>query len=167
MLDAFGAMITKTTLTAIRALVFVGHNTKAGSLPPRRIAEALGESPSYMAKVTRALVKAGILRTGKGVKGGVWLGRPANEITLLGVFEACQGNIVGDYCQSDCDLDTICSFHRAASELYQAVMGVLSRWTLAHLLKKPEGTPRRRGIPCVMLGAGVSLPPASGLTVMR
>jgi Rrf2 family protein len=156
-------MITKTTLTAIRALVFVAHNAKAGTLPPRRIAEALGESPSYMAKVTRALVKAGILRTGKGVKGGVWLSRPASEITLRSVFEACQGNIVGDYCRPDCDPDTICSFHRAATELHQAIVGVLSRWTLAHLSKRPEVTPGKKGIPCVMLGVSSDLVPAEEL----
>ena len=158
-------MITKTTLTAIRALVFVSHNSETGSLPPRRIAEALGESPSYMAKVTRALVKAGILRTGKGVKGGVWLGRPANQITLRNVFEACQGSIVGDYCQPDCDPDTICSFHRAASELHLAVVGVLSRWTLAQLSRRPEGSPGKKGIPCVMLGVSSSLSPEELLRV--
>jgi Rrf2 family protein len=152
-------MITKTTLTAVRALVFLAHNAKAGPVAPRRIAQALGESPSYMAKVTRALVKVGILRTGKGVKGGVWLGRPANEITLQGVFEACQGNIVGDYCQSDCDPNTICAFHRAAMELHLAIVAVLSRWTLAQLSKKPEGTSGNKGEPCVMLGVSSSLAP--------
>ena len=145
-------MISKTTLTAIRALIFVAHNAEAGTLPPRRIAEALGESPTYMAKVTRALVKAGILRTSKGVKGGVWLGRPAKEVTLREIFEACQGTIVGAYCDPDCDPAGICSFHRAAAELQRAIIGVLERWTLAQLLKKPEGESGRKGVPCVMVG---------------
>ena len=150
-------MITKTTLTAIRALLLVANNSGVGALPPRRIAEALGESPSYMAKVTRALVKAGILRAGKGVKGGVWLGRSPSEITLRNVFEACQGNIVGDYCQTQCDLNTICSFHRAASELHQSIVDVLSRWTLAQLAKRPEGNPGKKGVACVMAGVSSNL----------
>jgi Rrf2 family protein len=150
-------MINKTTLTAVRALIFVAQNSEAGTLPPRRIAEALDESPTYMAKVTSTLVKAGILRAGRGVKGGVWLSRPPKDITLQAVFEACQGAIVGDYCRDDCDLNTICSFHRAAAELHQAIVGVLSRWTLAHLLKKPEGKSGRHGVPCVMHGVNASL----------
>ena len=160
-------MITKTTLTAIRALVFLARHARAGTLPPRRIAEALGESPTYMAKVTRALVKAGVLRAGKGVKGGVWLGRPANEITLRSILEACQGSLVGEYCQTDCDFDTICSFHRAAAELHQAVVGVLSRWTLAQLARRPEGTPGRKGIPCVMLGVTSGPAPEVALRALR
>jgi Rrf2 family protein len=150
-------MITKTTLTAVRALIFVAQNADAGPPPPRRIAEALGESPTYMAKVTRTLVKAGILRAGRGVKGGVWLSRSPKEITLQNIYEACQGAIVGDYCRDDCDLNTICSFHRAATELHEAIVGVLSRWTLAQLLKKPEGKPGRKGVPCVMQGVNASL----------
>jgi Rrf2 family protein len=150
-------MINKTTLTAIRALVFVAHNAKAGTLPPRRIAEALDESPTYMAKVTRTLVKAGILRAGKGVKGGVWLGRPANEITLRSIFEACQGSLVGDYCRTDCDPTMICSFHRAAAELHEAILGVLSRWTLAQLSRKPEGALGSKRLPCVMAGVSADL----------
>ncbi len=157
-------MITKTTLTAIRALIFIAQNSEAGSLPPRRIAETLGESPTYMAKITRSLVKAAILRAGRGVKGGVWLSRPANQITLREIYEACQGAIVGDYCQDGCDLNTICSFHRAAAELHQAVVGVLSRWTLAQLLKKPEGKSGRKGVPCVMQGVNSSLVPLEALS---
>jgi Rrf2 family protein len=153
-------MITKTTMTAIRALVFVAQNAKAGPLSPRRIAAALGESPTYMAKVTRTLVKPGILRTEKGVKGGVWLELPAKEVTLRAVFETCQGAIVGDYCRPDCDPAGICSFHRAATDLHEAIIGVLSRWTLAHLLKRPEGTPGRKGIPCWMAGVSASPAPA-------
>lgn len=160
-------MITKTTLTAIRALIFVAQNADAGSLPPRRIAEALDESPTYMAKVTRTLVKAGILRTGRGVKGGVWLSRTPKEITLQNVYEACQGALVGDYCRDDCDPNTICSFHRAASELHAAIVGVLSRWTLAQLLRTPEGRPGRKGVPCVMAGVNASLVPLETTSALR
>lgn len=152
-------MITKTTVTAIRALVFVAQNVDAGNLPPRRIAEALHESPTYMAKVTRTLVKAGILRSAKGVKGGLRLGRPPKKITFLHVYEACQGTIVDDYCRADCEPDTICSFHGAASELHESILAVLSRWTLARFLKKLEGDSGRKGVPCLMKGVSLGFRP--------
>jgi Rrf2 family nitric oxide-sensitive transcriptional repressor len=143
-------MITRTTVSAIRTLIFVAQNTAEGFLPPRRIGDALGESPTYLAKVTRSLVKAGILRAEKGVKGGVWLGRPPQQTTLLAIVEACQGAILGDYCQEGCQPETVCAYHLAADELRRAIVGVLGKWTLQDLLNKPQGNPGRRAIPCVI-----------------
>ncbi len=143
-------MITKTTISAIRALIFIAQNSGEGFLSPRRIADELGESPSYLAKVARSLVKAGILRAEKGVKGGVWLGRPPDRITLLAIIEACQGAILGDYCQPGCPSELICSYHQAAEELRGAIVGVLSRWSLAQLLRKPHGAAGKRSVPCII-----------------
>jgi len=143
-------MITKTTLSAVRTLIFVSRNTDDGFLSPRRIGDALGESPTYLAKVARSLVKAGVLRAERGVKGGVRLARPPRQITLLAVVEACQGAILGDYCQDGCQRDRVCSYHLAAEELRSAIVGVLSNWTLADLLRKPHGAPGKRSIPCLI-----------------
>jgi Rrf2 family protein len=88
-------MITKTSLLATRALLCLAKDQQGIATPPRSIALELGESPAYMAKVLRSLVKAGILRAEHGSKGGVLLNRRADEITLLAVVEACQGAIVG------------------------------------------------------------------------
>lgn len=127
-----------------------------GPLSPRRIAEELNESPTYMAKVARHLVKAGILRADKGVKGGVRLSRTPQAITMLEVVQACQGTLVGSYCQANCVNASICVYHRAAAELHEAISGVLSRWTLAQLMKKP-GVAGKTGdaAACVIL-SGIS-----------
>ena len=149
-------MITKTSLSAIRALMYLSRHEEDGPLSPRKIGEDLNESPTYMAKVTRHLVKAGILRAEKGVKGGVRLSRRPAEITMLEVVQACQGTLVGDYCQPDCDNASVCAYHRAAAELHDAISGVLRRWTVAQLLKKPSAAGRKAGsIDCVILN-GIS-----------
>ncbi len=149
-------MVTKTSLSAIRALMYLAHRGEDVFLSPRKIAEDLRESPTYMAKVTRHLVKAGILRAEKGAKGGVRLSRKPSAVSLLEVVEACQGTLVGAYCQPGCDLDLVCGYHRAASELHAAISGVLSRWTLAQLLQNPAPAKRKSGeMPCVIL-SGIS-----------
>jgi len=130
-------MLSKTVLLAIRALLVVVKNPPGAVISPRTIAASLNESPAYMAKVLRLLVKAGILRAERGVKGGVFLSRRTAEITLLEIVEACQGTIHGSYCQPIDDLRITCAFHRAAVELEQAMVGVLSRWTLAQMEKSP------------------------------
>jgi Rrf2 family protein len=149
-------MITKTSLSAIRTLLYISRRDDGDSLSPRKIAEELKESPTYMAKVTRHLVKAGILRAEKGVKGGVRLSRQPKDITMLEVVQACQGTLVGDYCQAVCDHASVCAYHRAAEELHTAISGVLSRWTLAQLLKKPGADGKKaNAVDCVILN-GVS-----------
>ena len=146
-------MITGTTTLAIRTLLYLAKNTTIVT-PPRRIAEELGESPTYLAKVCGHLVRSGLLRAEKGVKGGVQLGRAPAEITLLAIVEACQGPIVGSYCRTECDASLTCAYHRAAQQLQQAIVAVLSKWTLAQLMKPPRtGVRPPSGLVCVMTGA--------------
>jgi Rrf2 family protein len=145
-------MVNKTSLIAIRTLMLLGQAAPRTCLSPRQLAEALKESPTYMAKVCRLLVRHGILRARKGVKGGVWLERAPKELTLLDVVEACQGAIVGDYCTEAVSLENVCGFHLAAVELHEAIKGVLGRWSLARLLERPRPTGAGAdGVPCLML----------------
>lgn len=145
-------MINKTTLIAIRTLIYMGRQQGNAVRSPRQIAEVLGESPTYLAKVTRLLVKSGILRAEKGAHGGVYLGRAPRSILLLEIVEACQGAIVGAYCQPGFDRRITCSYHAAAEELRTAIVEVLSQWTLSKLMERPSSPQivQLNGFACLM-----------------
>jgi Rrf2 family protein len=153
-------MLTKTTLSAIRALTYLGLHRTSEPLSPRFLAEQLGESPTYLAKVMRYLVKAGILRAHRGVQGGVVLNREPERVSLLEVVEACQGAILGDFCQEGVDLARVCALHQAGAELHNAIVDVLSRWTVSDFLAKPRPTAGTQGAercllePCPVVLAG-------------
>ena len=150
-------MITKTSLLATRALLYLATENQAIAISPRNIALQLGESQAYLAKVLRSLVKAGILRAEHGSKGGVLLNRRAGEITLLAIVEACQGAIVGSYCQDVSDLEATCAFHRAAVELRHSIVAVLGRWTLEQLVASPHPSERLpNGMNCMLAGVAVT-----------
>src|SRR5262245_66347380 len=119
-------MLTKTTLSAIRELIHLATSSEGKPLSPRSIAARLGLSPTYTAKVTAHLARAGILQTHRGVQGGVTLARRPESITLLEIFEACQGKVVGDHCQSGVPPQHSCSFHQVAARLHQAIVEVLA-----------------------------------------
>lgn len=144
-------MIAKTSHSALRTLLLLAQQDHTVCWSPRRLAEMLGESPTYLAKVVRHLVKSDILEAQKGVKGGVRLVKLPAQVTLLQIVEACQGTIVGDFCRSSRPDSTVCAFHRAALELHQAITTILGRWTLAQLLEQPHAVPPcEEGTGCVM-----------------
>lgn len=142
-------MLTKTTRSAIRLLTHLGMRESSEPISPRLLAEQLGDSPTYLAKVARHLVRAGIVQAHRGVAGGLVLNRDPKEITLLAIAEACQGAILGDFCEEAEDLAKTCALHQACAELHQAIVGILSRWSLAQFVEhpRPVGMPDKQ-LPC-------------------
>lgn len=62
------------------------------ALPAARLAEYHGVPSAYLAKHLQALARAGVLETVKGPRGGYRLARPPEEITVLHVVEAIDGD---------------------------------------------------------------------------
>jgi Rrf2 family protein len=92
-------IMNKTTELGLQCVLYMAQQPAGHLVNPQEVAEQLGESGTYMAKVLRQLATSGIIRSHRGVSGGFELVRPPREITLLSVVEACQGPIQGNYCQ--------------------------------------------------------------------
>ncbi|HCA6585283.1 TPA: Rrf2 family transcriptional regulator [Pseudomonas aeruginosa] len=58
----------------------------------RTLAELQGVPPELLAKVFTRLAKAGLVAATEGVRGGFRLARPANEISVLDVVRAIDGD---------------------------------------------------------------------------
>ena len=130
-------MLTQTAELGIQLMLYLALRNGSDPVPPRVIAAKAGASPTYTAKVTGQLVKAGLLRAQRGAHGGVVLARDPAQINLLEIVEACQGVILGDYCQPYDDLAATCAYHQAMAELHAALTSVLSSWTLAMIAARP------------------------------
>ena len=152
-------MLTQTSITAVRMLIHLEREAAGEIASLKEIAETLDESPTYLVKIARHLVRAGILRAQRGQAGGVILNRAPADITLLAVVEACQGAIHGNFCQDTSDLSKTCSIHQAGAELHQAIIKVLSGWTLADFCKQPCPSSELRGkVRCLLEGGRPGLP---------
>lgn len=64
-----------------------------GPVSVRRLAEGGGVSENHLSKVMQRLVKAGILRSIRGPKGGFALAGPADSVSLLDIYEAIEGKM--------------------------------------------------------------------------
>ena len=61
------------------------------ALPARRLAEFYGLPEAYLAKLLKALVRAGLLSSTSGPRGGFRLARRPEEITVADVVAAVEG----------------------------------------------------------------------------
>jgi Rrf2 family protein len=62
-----------------------------GPMKAERIAQAQNIPLKFIENILSTLKHAGIVRSQRGVDGGYWLARPANEITLAEVIRAVEG----------------------------------------------------------------------------
>jgi Rrf2 family protein len=64
----------------------------------REIADVLEASEHHLAKVLQRLTKAGMVNPVRGPKGGFVLEKSADEITLLEIYEAIEGDFLPSNC---------------------------------------------------------------------
>ncbi|MGD8454136.1 MAG: Rrf2 family transcriptional regulator [Phycisphaerae bacterium] len=85
----------KASAYAAFATMFVAEHQADGPVNGRRIAESYGLPPEYLLKILQQLVKARILRSETGRRGGFTLRKPAQRTTLLEIVEAIEGPLDG------------------------------------------------------------------------
>ena len=80
--------LSQTTGYAIKALTCIAGGCKVQQI--RDIAECTGIAAPYLSKVILRLAKSEIIASKRGNKGGVWLIRKPEEITLYQISEAVE-----------------------------------------------------------------------------
>jgi Rrf2 family transcriptional regulator, nitric oxide-sensitive transcriptional repressor len=93
--------VLKISDAANLAIHAMGHIAVAGPERSHSVAEISslqGVSEAHLSKVMQRLVKAGLLTSRRGPGGGFVLGRSADAITLLDIFEAIDGPIGTETC---------------------------------------------------------------------
>ena len=78
---------------ALLAMMHIGSLPEGVVALKDDIARAHDIPPSFLAKILRQLVQAGLLRSTRGANGGFGLRRPADEINLLEILEGIEGRL--------------------------------------------------------------------------
>jgi len=86
--------ISRSTGYALVAVGYIAQNCKDGAVLAARISKEYGIPLEYLLKILQQLVRANVLRSKRGPRGGFFLARPAEEITLLQVIEAVDGPMI-------------------------------------------------------------------------
>ena len=87
--------ISRSTGYALIAVGYIAENYMEGAVLASRISKEYGIPLEYLLKVMQQLVRANILRSKRGPRGGFFLARPAEAITLLEIVESVDGPLTG------------------------------------------------------------------------
>lgn len=110
-----GKMFSKSSSYAIRSAIYVAKQGRRRKfIPIQEIARDLGIPFHFLTRILRSLTAAGLLRSSKGAHGGVALGKAPEEISLLEIVKAIEGDDVFRRCilgKGKCDDRSPCPLH--------------------------------------------------------
>ena len=130
----------------LHCLLFLVDLPGEGRASSAELAELQGVSPTYVAKLFTALRNANIVDAAEGAHGGYRLARNPDNISVLDIVQALEGDKLLFRCQeirSQCALFDgnpprwatrgMCSIHAVMVEAEDEMKAVLARYTLADL----------------------------------
>lgn len=152
--------LTRQSTYAIRTLVYCAVNSPDLSRIAD-IARAHAISELFLFKLIKPLVENGLIETVRGRKGGIRLGRPATEITLLDTIKLTEESFAMAECfegGSDvlCPLADNCDLSGALHEALAAFFEVLDGYTIADLAHKRVSLRQRLGLGLEELSAAIA-----------
>lgn len=104
-----------------------------------QIADETGLPVPTVQKLVSRLTAAGLLRSSRGVGGGLKLARPAAAITLADIIEAVEGPIALTSCceqgRHDCTLEEACAVRPHWAIVNAAMRGALADVPLTRLVE--------------------------------
>lgn len=140
--------LSKKTEYALRALVYVARFPEGTTFQIRDLAEKNGIPKKFLELILLDLKKAGILSSRRGVGGGYLLARPPETIRGGEIIEVFEGPLVAGEGKRASPRapgrETSGAVGRMVAEASRAAEEVLSRWTLADLVREEDDAAERR-----------------------
>lgn len=130
--------INQATDYGFRAVLFLSLQPSGEMVEAQTIADSQVVPMRFLLKIMPSLIKAGIVRSQRGVGGGYALARNPQDITLLDVLEAVEGPIYLNRCLINEDLCSKqgppgCNVHKALAEIQQRLSRDFDSYTFADL----------------------------------
>jgi Rrf2 family cysteine metabolism transcriptional repressor len=124
-----------------RALLEMSRHYGEGPLLLKDISTRQQISLQYLEHIVNALVSIGLVKSTRGVKGGVWLAKPPGEIKLSEAIYALEGETNPVACINNpttCKRSCTCATRDVWSEVKDAIDGVLKSVTLEDLVERQK-----------------------------
>jgi Rrf2 family protein len=132
--------ITRQADYAVRAVIYLAQRGRTSPIATAEIGRQQHIPLTFLAKIMSQLAAAGIVHTLRGAHGGICLGRPVEEISLLDILETIDGPLLLNECVSDpglCPLGENCTVHKVWCQAQAELMDRLSSTSMAMLVQLP------------------------------
>ncbi len=126
---------------AIRAMVYLAVRNTNDTISIAEISKAEETPETFLRKIVQQLIRAKLLRSVRGVRGGIALARTPLQITMLDIIEAVEGPIFLNKCligPNECERWTWCPVHNVWGDAQEKLLGVLRAKTLIVLANERE-----------------------------
>ena len=131
-------MFRVNKLTDYATVVLIDMSQSGMIRPTQAISEKTGIPLPTVGKLMKSLVKASLVVSHRGVRGGYSLAKPVSEISVADVIEAIEGPIALTACvdssDTDCCYQTLCPMSGKWNQVNGVVTRALRDVSLANML---------------------------------
>ena len=123
----------------LRAMLYMAAQPKNQRVLVSETAARLEIPAPFLAKIIQTLSRQSLVDSQKGPGGGVRLGRPIEEITLLQVMEAIDGLGLVEVCvmgMRECSDEVACPLHETWTGLREQIVDMLSDQNIAEVAEQ-------------------------------
>ena len=134
--------LTRAGEYAIRCVLYLSALDREEAVSRREICEAMGIPHHFLGKIAQELSKAGLLAISQGARGGYRLGRAPEDISLLEVPEAVEGEIILNDClesRTACARALTCAVHPIWARARDKLRRSLAEVSFASLAEQETG----------------------------
>jgi Rrf2 family cysteine metabolism transcriptional repressor len=124
-----------------RAIIDIAINSNGKPVLLRDVARRQEISTMYLEHLITPLISAGIVRSTRGAKGGVWIARELRDVRLTEVIQLLEGSLAPVECVDDpkyCRRYDACVTREVWTELKRVMTGVLGGTTLEDLVERQK-----------------------------
>ncbi len=132
-------MFSQTVEYALRAVVYLAHEAPEARTT-EQIHEATKVARAYLSKILQGLAREGILKTQRGVGGGISLAKSPEELTILDVVNAVEPIRRIRTCPLGLAAHGVrlCPLHKRMDAAMATVEDAFRKTTLAEVLAEPS-----------------------------
>ncbi len=135
--------ITRASDYAVRVMIHLAGMPQGSTVCQADLAAATEVSGHFLSKVLQQLVRAGLVRSQRGSRGGYALAMPAGNVSLLDVVDAMEGPVRLNQCLEEgpsCERKSWCPAHHVWAEAQAAIVTVLGGSSMATLAAQAKGS---------------------------
>jgi Rrf2 family protein len=146
--------LSKKADYALLALRHLAAHADRGAVSARELAESYDIPAELLAKVLQKLVRARLLESHQGTRGGYVLGRPARAVSVAEVIQVIDGPLTVTACSEldhSCDQFSKCNIRDPLWRIKDRIVSALSSTSVADLAADMPAVAPSAGVPVAVL----------------